>query len=62
MDDDGRLLLLTDHQTGPTSFVSDDEILLIPTGVSSNPIAMTAPEPRSLAVAAFAAHRLRKRI
>ena len=67
VNDDGRLLLMSDHQTGLTTFVNNDLLLLTPAGVSSDPIAMNAPEPGSLAVmamalVAFAAHRARKRI
>jgi hypothetical protein len=65
MDDNGRILGWAGHQTS-TGF-SNDALLLTPPGVSSGPIAMNAPEPSSLAVmalamAAFAAHRARKRI
>jgi hypothetical protein len=64
MDDDGRILMMANHQTGPDSYVFDDRILLTPAGVSSNLVA--APEPASLAVmamaaAAFAVHRTRRR-
>jgi hypothetical protein len=68
MDEEGRILLQATHFANPSDINSqtrEDLLLLTPAGVSTGPIA-SAPEPGSLAVmalamAAFAAHRARKR-
>jgi hypothetical protein len=65
MDDSGRILAWASRQTS-NGFLTDN-LLLTPPGVSSDPIAMNAPEPGSLAVmalaaAAYAAYRARKRL
>jgi MYXO-CTERM domain-containing protein len=64
IDDQGRILLQA-TSTSPSGW-TQDTLLLTPDGVSSDPIILSAPEPSSwavmvLAVAAFAAHRMRER-
>jgi len=69
IDDDGRVLVWATHQSpnqSQSTLDTDDLVLLTPSGVSSNPLPMTAPEPgawmvMTLAIAGFAVHRARER-
>ncbi len=65
IDDQGRILLSATSFSSETGF-SQVTLLLTPDGVSSDPIILSTPEPGSwavmaLAMAAFAAHRIRER-
>ena len=70
MDDDGRILLEATHFANPNDVNSangEELLLLTPAGVSSDPIALNAPEPASWAVmamfiGALAAHHARQRM
>lgn len=65
IDDDGRILL-SGQLFNPNLGSTPDNLLLSPTGVSSAPLEVPAPEPGTLAIAlaaiaGFAAYRLRVR-
>jgi hypothetical protein len=65
IDDAGRILLRANHES-PSGQMTDDLVLLTPSGVSSTPLPSAAPEPggwvvMALAMASLAALRLRGR-
>jgi hypothetical protein len=67
IDDQGRILVDATHPgNSPSQPYTEDTLLLTPSGVTSDPIILSTPEPGSwavmaIAVAAFAAHRARGR-
>jgi len=65
IDDNGDVLVTAYHQS-QTGQLTTNLLLLTPSGVTSDPLPMAAPEPgawvvMALAMAGFAAHRIRER-
>jgi hypothetical protein len=66
LDDDGRILVNATSFSPMLNFLTTDNLLLTPDGLTSAPLEVPAPEPGTLAIgllaiAGFVAHRLRER-